>query len=291
MSDYIVRAIADNGNIRAFASLTTDTVEEARCRHKSSPVATKALGRLLTAAGIMGDMMKGEDDLLTLIIRGKGPLEGITVTADSKADVKGYAYVPDITLPERDGEVDVSGVIGEGTFQVIMDLGLKEPYVSTINLVNSQIDTDIAYYYSSSEQIPSAVSLDVCLDSSGKVVAAGGFFIQLMPFADTSLIDKINEKIQELPKLSLLLEMGKTPEDILNMILGDMDLEITQKVPTRFFCNCSKERVASAIISIGKKDLEEIIKDNEPIEVKCDFCSTYYNYSVEDLKELYNQAK
>jgi molecular chaperone Hsp33 len=289
--DYIVRAIAANGQLRAFASTTQNLVDEARKRHKTSPIATAALGRLLTAGGIMGSMMKSEDDLLTINIRGDGALGGITVTANQNADVKGYVFNPEVMLPPKNGKLDVGGAVGHGVLQVIQDLGLKEPYASQTQLVSGEIAEDLAYYFASSEQVASVVALGVLMNKDNTVHEAGGFIIQPMPFADDEIIDRLEEKIKNCPPITTMLSEGKSPEEILDFLLGDMALEVTDKVDTRFYCNCDKHRVAKAIISIGKKDIQEIIDGGESIEVKCEFCNTTYNYSVEELEVLLEQAK
>lgn len=292
MSDYIIRATAANNNIRAFAATTKELVEHARSIHNTSPVATAALGRLLTAGAMMGSMMKGEDDLLTLQLKGDGPMNGVTVTADSLANVKGYVDNGDFILPPNSmGKLDVSGGIGAGMLTVIKDMGLKEPYVGQVQLISGEIAEDLTYYYATSEQIPSSVALGVLMNRDNTVKQAGGFIIQLMPFAEDEIIDKLEEKIGELPSITKLLDNDYTPEMILEHVLGDFDLQIHEKTDTKFYCNCTKERVEKAIISIGEKDLTEMIEDNEPIEVNCHFCSTHYNFSVEELKKFVKQGK
>lgn len=292
MSDYIIRATAANNNIRAFAATTRELVEHARGIHNTSPVATAALGRLLTAGAMMGSMMKGEDDLLTLQIKGDGPMHGVTVTADSLANVKGYVDNGDFILPPNSmGKLDVSRGIGAGMLTVIKDMGLKEPYVGQVQLISGEIAEDLTYYYATSEQIPSSVALGVLMNRDNTVKQAGGFIIQLMPFAEDEIIDKLEKKISELSSITKLLDNDYTPEMILEHVLGDFDLQIHEKTDTKFYCNCTKERVEKAIISIGEKDLTEMIEDNEPIEVNCHFCSTHYNFSVEELERFVKTGK
>lgn len=292
MSDYIVRATAANDSIRAFAATTRELVEHARSIHNTSPVASAALGRLLTAGAMMGSMMKGDNDLLTLQIKGDGPLRGVTVTADSRATVKGYVDCPEELLPPNSiGKLDVSGGIGAGMLSVIKDMGLKEPYVGQIQLVSGEIAEDLAYYYATSEQVPSSVALGVLMNKDNTVKQAGGFIIQLLPFAEDEIIDKLEKKISEITSITKLLDDGNSPEMILEHILGDFGLEIHEKTETKFSCNCSKERVEKAVISIGKKDLEEMIDDKEPIEVNCHFCNTHYHFTVDELKEFVKLSK
>lgn len=287
MTDYIVRASAANSQIRAFAATTKDLVEYARSVHEASPIATAALGRLLTAGAMMGVMMKGDNDLLTLQIKGDGPILGLTVTANSKGIVKGYAYHPEVMLPPSpQGKLDVGGAIGKGTLSVIKDLGLKEPYVGQTSLVSGEIAEDITYYYAASEQVPSAVALGVLMNKNNTVKRAGGFIIQLLPFAEEEVIAKLEAKISEISSITELLDQDMTPEMILEHILGDFGVEIIDRIPTAFECDCSKERVEKAIISIGEKDIKEMIEDNEPIEVNCHFCNKNYNFSVDELKDI-----
>lgn len=292
MSDYIVRATAANSQIRAFAVTSRDLVEEARSRHNLSPVATAALGRLLTAGSMMGSMMKSEKDLLTLQIKCSGPIGGLTVTADSQANVKGYVVNPDVMLPPSDkGKLDVGKALDLGVMSVIKDMGLKEPYVGQTHLVSGEIAEDLTYYYATSEQVPSSVALGVLMNKDNTVKRAGGFIIQLMPFADEEVIDKLEKKIGEINSITALLDQDMTPEMILEYVLGDFGVEILDKVPTKFDCNCTKERVEKAVVSIGKKDIQEMIDDGEPIEVNCHFCNTHYNFSIEELKDIIKRSK
>ncbi len=292
MSDYIVRATAANSQIRAFAVTSRDLVEEARSRHNLSPVATAALGRLLTAGSMMGSMMKSEKDLLTLQIKCSGPIGGLTVTADSQANVKGYVVNPDVMLPPSDkGKLDVGKALDLGVMNVIKDMGLKEPYVGQTHLVSGEIAEDLTYYYATSEQVPSSVALGVLMNKDNTVKRAGGFIIQLMPFADEEVIDKLEKKIAEITSVTALLDQDMTPEMILDYVLGDFGVEILDKVPTKFDCNCTKERVEKAIVSIGKKEIQEMINDGETIEVNCHFCNTHYNFSIEELKDIIKRSK
>lgn len=292
MSDYIVRATAADHQIRAFAITSKELVEQGRVYHNTSPVATAALGRLLTAGAMMGAMMKGEQDLLTLQIRGDGPLGGVTVTADSQARVKGYVNEPAVLIPANaKGKLDVAGAIGRGTLRVIRDLGLKEPYVGQTALQTGEIAEDLTYYFATSEQVPSAVGLGVLLDRENTVRQAGGFIIQLMPYTSDEVIDQLEKKLGEVSSVTELLDQGLTPEQLLSRLLGDFGLEINDTLPASYHCDCTRERVEKAIVSIGSKDIREMIADNKPIEVKCQFCDRAYTFDVEDLKKILQKAK
>ena len=287
MEDYLVRAIAANGQVRAFAAYTKNTVETARQAHNTSPVVTAGLGRLLTAGAMMGSMMKGDRDVLTIKAEGSGPVGHYLVTADSKGNVKGYAANPNVILPANAaGKLDVGGSLGVGLLTVIKDLGLKEPYTGTCELVSGEIAEDLTYYFASSEQTPSSVGLGVLMTKDNTVNVAGGFIIQLMPNATEETISIVEEKISTIKSVTSMLENGLDPEGIINLILGGLDPEILDKMPVRFHCNCSKERVSKALIAIGKKELDNIIADNEPIEVKCHFCNKAYNFTADELKKL-----
>lgn len=287
MSDYIIRATAANHQIRAFAATTRELVEFARQTHNTSPVATAALGRLLTGGAMMGSMMKGENDILTVTMKGDGPINGITVTADSSANVKGYPGNPNVIIPANyAGKLDVGAAIGYGTLTVSKDLGMKEPYNSQLPLGTSEVADDLTYYFAKSEQVPSSVALGVLMERDNTVKQAGGFIIQLMPFADEAVISKLEKNVEKITSITSLLEEGYTPEMILEKVLGEFGLEILDKIPTKFECNCSKEKVTKALISVGKKDIQEMIHDNKPIEVNCHFCNTHYNFEVKELKEL-----
>lgn len=287
--DYIVRATAADHQLRAFAVTSRDIVEKAREIHNTSPVATAAIGRLLTAASMMGSMMKGEKDVLTLQIECGGPIGGITVTADSNADVKGYVNNPNVILPPNaQGKLDVSGALGPGFLNVIKDIGLREPYNGQTHLVSGEIAEDLTYYFATSEQVPSSVGLGVLMDKDNHVRQAGGFIIQVMPDTDDEVIDKLEARLGEVHSVTDMLDKGMTPEDILGYVLDGMDVEILETIPTQYKCNCSVEKVSKAIASIGKKDLQEMIDDGEPIEVNCQFCGSHYKFDTEQLKTFMN---
>ena len=292
MKDYIVRATAANSQIRAFAATTREMVEFARAAHNTSPVATAALGRLLTAGSMMGIMMKGEKDLLTLQVKAGGPLNGMTVTADSKGNVKGYVGNPNVVIHANEkGKLDVAGAVGVGFMNVIKDMGLKEPYVGQTVLQTSEIAEDLTYYFASSEQIPTSVALGVLMNKENTVRQAGGFMIQMMPFASDEVITALEERLKDFTSVTSHLDRGETPEDMMAELFEGMDMTIEDKIPTEFYCNCSKERVSRAVISVGKKELADMIEEGKPIEVNCHFCNSHYNFSVEELEEMLKAAR
>ncbi len=293
MSDYIVRAMAGNAQIRAFAATAKDTVEAARTAHNLSPVATAALGRTLIGGAMMGAMLKGEKDLLTLQVKGDGPIGQIVVTADYAGIVKGYVQNPSVMLPPNAaGKLDVGGAVGYGVLQVIKDMGLKDPYCGQTVLQTGEIAEDLTYYFASSEQIPSSVGLGVLMDKElADVKQAGGFIIQLMPFADDAVIEQLEKNLTQIPSVTTMLDAGLSPEQMLEKVLEGMDVEFTDTLPMEFKCNCSKERIEKALISVGEKDLKEMIADGKPIEVNCHFCSKNYTFTIEELQKLLKRAK
>ena len=292
MGDYIVRAMAANQQIRAFAITSRELVEKARASHNTSPVATAALGRLLSAGAMMGVMMKGDKDVLTLQMKGTGPLRGNVVTADSKGNVKGYVDNPDVMLPPNAaGKLDVGGAIGVGVLNVIKDMGLKEPYNGTCELKTGEIGDDLTYYFATSEQVPSAVGLGVLMNKDNTVRQAGGFIIQLMPFIEDKVVDALEQKLANVKSVTAMLDAGFTPEMILEELLGEFGLEITEKMPTQFYCDCDKKRVEKALIGVGRATLNEMVQEGKTIEVGCHFCNTKYEFTVEELKELIRKGK
>ncbi len=281
--DYIVRATAANGAIRAFAINSRGIAEEARKRHNTSPVVTAALGRLLSGAAMMGVMMKGEDDILTLQIRSDGPIRGLTVTADSQGRVKGYAWQPAVILPAKNGKLDVGGAVGAGILSVIKDLGLKEPYVGQTDLVSGEIAEDLTNYFAVSEQTPSSVGLGVLMNRDNTVRQAGGFIIQIMPEADEDVISELEQRLVNVSSVTDLLDEGHTPQTMLGYLLDGFEQTITDKIPASFYCGCSKERVKKALISMGREELQDMIDAGEPLEVKCDMCGETYTFEVAEL--------
>jgi len=292
MADYIIRATSADGQIRAFAATTRELVEFARSAHNTSPVATAALGRLLTGSAMMGVMMKNDDDLLTVKIEGDGPIGGLTVTADAKGNVKGYVIHPEVMLPPNaKGKLDVGGALGVGVLTVIKDIGLKEPYVGQTILVTGEIAEDLTYYFATSEQTPSSVALGVLMNKDNTVRQAGGFVIQLLPGASEAVISGLEKKLGAITSITSLLDQGKTPEEILTDVLGDYGLEILDRMPVQFHCNCSKERIEKALVSVGREELQNMIDDGETVDVGCHFCGKHYPITVEELKVLLAEAK
>ncbi len=293
MDDYIIRGTAADDSVRIFAMSSKEIVEEARSCHNTTNVATAALGRLLTAGALMGAMMKNSTDVLTLQIGCAGPIKGLTVTAgqdDEYVNVKGYVNNPRVELPLRDdGKLDVGGALGAGILTVIKDMGLKEPFSGQTELVSGEIAQDLTYYFASSEQVPSSVALGVLTAPEGEVLSAGGFIVQLMPFAPDEVIDLLEKNIGGLEPMTTMLAKGMTVEEIIGEVLKGMDLSVSERIPARFKCDCSKERVRKAIMSIDAGDLEEMIADDKPAEVNCHFCGKSYTFSVDDLKEIYTE--
>ncbi|MCI9188714.1 MAG: Hsp33 family molecular chaperone HslO [Lachnospiraceae bacterium] len=292
MADYIVRATAADAQIRAFVCTTRGVVETARQAHNTSPVVTAALGRLLSAGAMMGSMLKGEEDLLTLQIRGDGPVQGLMVTADAKGNVKGYANVPDVILPANaKGKLDVAGAVGSGNLRVIRDMGLKEPYVGQTLLQTGEIAEDLTFYFATSEQVPSSVGLGVLMERDNTVRQAGGFIIQLMPFAEDAVIDRLEQNLSRVTSVTAMLDAGNTPEQMLELLLEGMDCEILETRPAAFLCNCDRPRIEKVLISLGKKEIRDMIEDGQEIEVNCQFCGKHYKFSVDELKEIYRKSR
>lgn len=290
--DYLVKMTAANAQIRAFACLTKESVEEARRAHNTSPVITAALGRLISAGCMMGSMLKGEEDLITLQVRGNGPVGGMTVTANAKGLVKGYANNPIVDLPANAlGKLDVGGAVGKGYLQVIKDMGLKKPYVGQTSLQTGEIAEDLTYYFATSEQIPSSVGLGVLMEKNNTVKRAGGFIIQLLPFAEDSIVDRLEANLAKFDSVTACLDAGNMPEDMLSILLEGLEPEITDTVPIRFFCGCNKERVEKALISIGSAELDKMIDEGNNIEVNCHFCNRSYTFTVEDLKMIKERTR
>ena len=292
MEDYIIRGMAADHQVRFFAAYSKNLVEEARKRHDTSPVATAALGRLLTAGAMMGTMCKNDTDVITIQIKCSGPIGGLVVTADARANVKGYVYNKDVMLPpSKAGKLDVGKALDLGVLTVIKDLGLKEPYSGQTHLVSGEIAEDLTYYFATSEQIPTSVALGVLMNKDNTVRQAGGLIIQMMPFAQEEVIAALETRLKEFSSVTSHLDAGETPEDMMKKLFEGFDMEIEDKVPTQFYCNCSKERVSKAVISVGKKDLQEMIAEGKPIEVNCHFCNSHYTFTVEEMEEMLKAAK
>lgn len=292
MKDYQIRAIAAGGYVRAFAATTKNTVEYARDRHNLSPVASAALGRLLTAGAMMGSMLKGEKDIITLQINCGGPIGGLTVTGDMTGRVKGYVNNPSVMLPATpEGKLDVGGALGVGILSVIKDMGLKDPYIGQIPLQTGEIAEDLTYYFASSEQIPSGVGLGVLMNKDNTVKHAGGFIIQVMPDVSDEVLSALETALKEVPPVSKMLDKGYTPEDILERLLGNMDLQITDKQDVEFYCNCSREKVEKVILSMGEKEIKSMIDEGEPTRVNCHFCNKDYIFTPQELEKLLSVSK
>lgn len=287
MKDQIIRGMACNNEIRFFAAYTKETVETARQIHGLSKVATAALGRTLTAGGMMGAMCKDEKEVLTIQIAGDGPLKKVTVTADAHSNVKGLVYDGKVEIdPRSDGHLDVGGAVGHhGMLTVIRDSGFAEPYVGQTALASGEIGDDLTYYFAESEQIPTSVGVGVLVNADGSVQHAGGFIIQLMPFASEATISALEASLAKFSSVTNFFADGKSPIDMIHDILGD-DVTIEDEIPTQYKCNCSKERTTKALISLGKKEISEMIADGEPITLHCDFCNSDYTFSLDELKDI-----
>ncbi|MEG2338926.1 MAG: Hsp33 family molecular chaperone HslO [Clostridium sp.] len=294
MMGYIVRGTASEGNVRVFCAITTDIVEEARKMHNLSPVASAALGRLLSAGTILGVMSKGDKDRITISMNGGGEAGNLVVATDSTGNVKGYIGNPAVTLPPNEsGNLDVAGAVGKnGTLNIIKDLGLKEPYVGKVPIYTGEIGDDIAYYFAVSEQVPSAVVLGVLVDKDDMTIkAAGSIIIQMMPGSPEMLGDVITYRLQEIPPLSTLISEGKSAEDILNMLFDDMDLVIHEKQEVHYKCDCSRERVEKTLISLGEEELNRIKEEENTIGVECHFCDKKYEFTSDNIDDLITSAK
>ena len=290
--DYLVRATAADAQIRAFAVTTRNLVETARVAHNTSPIVTAALGRLMSGALMMGDMLKNDKDLLTIRIDGDGPVKGLLVTADNAGNVKGYAKNPSVVLPPNEqGHLNVGEGIGSGSLTVIRDLGLKEPYTGQIALHSGEIADDLTYYFAESEQIPSSVGLGVLMNHDNTVREAGGFIIQLMPYAEEKIISHLEQNLQKAASVTEILKAGNTPEDMLKIVLEGFDVVFNGTMPVQFHCNCDRDHVEGALILLGKNELDSMIADGKEIELKCQFCAKAYQFSIDDLEELKSQAK
>ena len=294
MKDHIIRGMAAGNEIRFLAAYTRETVETARKTHNTSPVCSAALGRLLTGGALMGAMCKNEDDVLTIKVNGDGPAKSITVTADAKLNVKGLIYNNAVDLPlKSNGHLDVGGAVGRGTLVVIRDEGPGEPYVGQTDLVSGEIGEDLTYYFAESEQIPASVGLGVLVDRDLSIKHAGGFIIQLLPFATDETITKLENRLANIDSVTNYFNRGMTPEDMMRDILGEevfgQDIIIEDTRDTQYKCNCSRERVTKALISIGKKELKSMIDDGEPVNLHCDFCNSDYEFTIPEIQEIYNK--
>ncbi|MFR0018314.1 MAG: Hsp33 family molecular chaperone HslO [Paraclostridium sp.] len=287
MKDYVLRATAGDGQVRAFVATTRNMVERARDLHKTSKVATAALGRTLTATSMMGLMMKNDGDKITVIIKGGGPIGSILATANSKGIVKGYVDNPNVVVEDyENGKLNVAAAVGsEGTVRVTKDLGLREPYNGSYPMVSGEIAQDLTYYFALSEQTPSVVALGV-LTKEEEVEYAGGFIVQLMPDATEETISKLESNVANLDSITNMLKEGKNPEDILNIVLDGLNPRILDKCDVGFECECSKERVEGVLISIGQQQLAEMIEEDKKAEIGCQFCNSKYMFDEDELKAI-----
>ena len=289
--DYIVRGTAANGMVRAFAATMRRTVQEARDRHQTSPVATAALGRLLTCGAIMGSMLKDEGELITLMVRGDGPIGGLTVTADAFGHVKGYASNSDVWLPLNEaGKLAVGQAVGAGTLTVVQDQPWGDPYVSQLDLISGEIGDDVASYYVMSEQVPTSVGVGVLVDTDLSVRQAGGFIVQLMPDYDEATVSRLEANLAGIDSVTSLLEAGSTPTDILSLALEGLDFHVTQTSEVCFACNCSRERTEQVLATLGAKELQSLVDEGEPVELTCNFCGSSYSFGVDEVADLLRQV-
>lgn len=286
--DYIIRAVTSDGFVKAMAIRSTALVERARTIHKTTPTATAALGRLLTACSMMGNLQKVENGALTLQVKGGGPLGTLLATSDAEGNVRGYVHNPSITLLEKyAGKLDVGAAVGtDGTLTVIRDLQMKEPYIGSVALVSGEIADDVTAYFAQSEQTPTACALGVLVNTDQSVRVAGGYLIQLLPGAPEDVIMKIETGIACAGAVTPMLEAGLTPEEILRKVLCEFELEFFEEAPVEYRCYCSRDRVSATLITIGRKDLQEIVEEGKPITVECQFCDRVYTFTPEDVKAL-----
>ena len=287
MNDTLIQGMAANNQVRFFSAYTRELVETARQFHNTSPVATAALGRLLTAGSIMGSMCKNDSDILTIRIQCSGPIGGVTEKANSHAQVKGYVNTPGVMLPPNaKGKLDVGNALGLGVLSVIKDIGLKEPYVGQANLVSGEIAEDLTYYFATSEQIPTSVALGVLMNKDNTVRHAGGFIIQLMPFADEQIISNLEKRLADFNSITALMDEGLTPKHMMEKFFDGYDIEYTNEITPLYQCDCSKDRVYKAVMSVGRKDIEDMISDGKPIQVECHFCNKVYTFDIAELKSM-----
>lgn len=293
MKDYVIRALDKDKSIRIFIASTTNMVEEARNTHNTTPVATAALGRTLTATGIMGFMLKSEKHKTSLQFKGDGPLGTVLAVSNSRGEVKGYVGNPYVDLPIKDnGKLDVGSAVGKnGSITIIRDLGLKKPYIGKTNIVSGEIAEDLTYYFATSEQQPSSVALGVLVGKNLSVRASGGYIVQVLPNISEENLSKLENIINNVSPISTLIDRGLTPEEILKEVFGSFDMEIKEKRDIKFKCDCSRERLEGAIISLGEKEIKNIIEEDGKAEITCNFCNTAYDFNREELSRLVEEAK
>lgn len=288
MSDYLVRGMSMDGFVKAVAIRSTELVRRGAEIQKTTPNATAAFGRALTAASMMGNMQKVENGSMTLQIKGGGPIGTIVCVSDPQGNVRGYVYEPNVPLVEKfPGKLDVGATVGtDGTLTVIRDLQMKEPYVGSIELVSGEIGDDVTAYFAQSEQTPTACALGVLVDRDQSVKVAGGYLLQLLPGAPDEVIDTLEKGIQRAGAVTTMLEQGMSPEDILGQVCGDLGIVFMETTEVSYKCYCSRERVTGALLSLGKKELTEIMEEGKPFPVECQFCDTVYRFTPEDIQTL-----
>ena len=293
MADYLIRGTAANDFVRAFAVTSAAVTETARKAHDLSPVASAALGRTLAAALMMGADMKNENDVLTIQFLGDGPIGGITATANSRGEVKGFVNNPSVILPPNEfGKLDVGGAVGRGSLQVLKDIGLKEPYAGQVDIQNGEIAQDLTYYFAVSEQVPSVVSLGVLTDRTDySIRCAGGYIIQLMPGCPEDIIPQLEQACISAPPVTEMLKDGMMPETILEKLLGPLDFRVMDRMPVSFRCDCSRQRVEKALIALGQKEIRSLIAEGNPVTLNCHFCNTDYTFSVDELIDILQKAR
>jgi molecular chaperone Hsp33 len=285
---YILRGTVQNGDIRVFVAITTDLVEKARITHDLSPTASAALGRMLTIGSIMGTMLKSEKDSMTISINGRGEAGNIVVTTNQTGNIKGYISNPHVDPPTNEkGKLDVGGAVGKNGFvTVIKDMGLKEPYIGQVPISSGEIGEDLAYYFLVSEQVPTAISVGVLVDTDISILSAGGLIVQMMPHENELLADIITYRLEEIPPISKLIAEGKSGEDILNLLFDDMDLKIHERIEMDYVCDCNSDRIEKVLISLGREELEKLKEEEENIEIHCHFCNKKYNFTKQDIEKL-----
>jgi len=292
VKDYLVKALGYNGQVRAYAVSTTETVGEAQRRHHTWPTASAALGRAMTAGLMMGAMLKGEEKL-TIKIEGGGPIGAILVDSNAKGEVRGYVTNPHVHFDlNENGKLDVRRAVGtDGMLTIVKDIGLRDNFTGQVPIVSGELGEDFTYYFATSEQVPSSVGVGVLVNPDNSIQTAGGFIIQLMPGTDDSTITEIENRLQSIPPVSKMIQAGLTPEEILDQLLGEGNVKVLEKMPVSFQCQCSRERISNALISLGKAEIQDIIEEEGKAEAQCHFCNEQYQFSKEELEELVAEAK
>lgn len=292
MKDYLVKALGYNGQVRAYTVSTTETVGEAQRRHYTWPTASAALGRAMTAGLMMGAMLKGEEKL-TIKIEGGGPIGAILVDSNAKGEVRGYVTNPHVHFDLNEhGKLDVRRAVGtDGMLTIVKDIGLRDHFTGQVPIVSGELGEDFTYYFATSEQVPSSVGVGVLVNPDNSIQTAGGFIIQLMPGTDDSTITEIENRLQSIPPVSKMIQAGLTPEEVLDQLLGEGNVKVLEKMPVSFQCQCSRERISNALISLGKAEIQDIIEEEGKAEAQCHFCNEQYQFSKEELEELAAEAK